>query len=158
MKNYVNYFNSIIVLVLLFTFGACQLSGEQEKRLNENMSAYIHAHNACQPISLAALTYPPLVSEWKSMGDSIFKQNFDCEASMEWHDPTVKKTVKNGSVMHVLIDLKAMIPMDYKQNFQGHQLLIAISEDGGESWFFIKKEDYVNKSWMKSVERLLHFE
>lgn len=139
--------------LLLLT--ACTLNGEQEKKLNESLSAYVFARNECQVISYVAFTYPDLVAQYKSQGDSLFKEQFNCNKdSIYLEDPTIRQTEKKGADIHVLYDLTAYNENTGDVEKVKHQV-VAISHDDGNSWFFLDRAVYVDKSLLPKLERLL---
>lgn len=145
--------NLFIALPLLFY--ACALNGEQEKKLNESLSAYIFARNECQVISYVAFTYPELVSSYKSEGDSLFKERFNCNKdSIYLDDPTIREIRKNGQDIHVLYDLTAYNENSGEQNDLKHKV-VGVSNDDGNSWFFMDHTEYVDKSRLPKLQRLL---
>jgi len=146
-------FNLIPLTILLLA--ACNMNGEQEKRLNESLSAYIFARNECQVISYVAFTYPDLVADYRAEGDSVFKERFNCNNdSIYLEDPTIRRTEKKGKAIHVLYDLTAYNENTGNREIEKHKL-VSISNDDGHSWFFMDYSKYVEKSTLPKLERLL---
>lgn len=147
--------NILLYSALLFILGSCTLSATQEKKLNESLSAYIHARNECMVVSYVAFTYPDLVKSYKSQGDSVFKSAFDCNMdTLYLQDPTIRKTVKNGKEIQVQYDLDVFNQNNNERLDEKHHLY-AISEDDGVSWFFMDQTIYVDKSLLPNFKRLL---
>lgn len=147
--------NRIVPFLFLLFLVGCTLNGEQEKKLNESFSAYIFAKNECQVISYVAFTYPELVASYKAEGDSLFKEHFNCNKdSIYLDDPTLRQTVKEGNSIHVLYDLSLYHEATGKKDDKKYQL-IGISEDDGKTWFFMDKTEYVDKSRLPKLVRLL---
>jgi hypothetical protein len=139
----------------LFLFGACALNATQEQKLNESLAGYLFGRNECQVVSYVAFTYPELVATYKAQGDSIFKQQFDCnEDSLYFQDPTVRLIQKEGEVIHVLYDLTVFNKNTSERYDKKHEL-IALSSDSGKSWFFMDKSKYVDKSLLPKLKRLI---
>ncbi len=142
-------------MVVTILVSACTLNGEQEKKLNESLSAYIFARNECQVISYVAFTYPELVASYKAEGDSLFKDHFNCNKdSIYLEDPTIRQTEKKGNSIHVLYDLNAYNENTGEQNKLKHEV-VGVSNDNGKSWFFMDRSEYVDKSRLPKLERLL---
>ena len=130
----------MFLLSLLTFLVACTLSADQEASLNSSVARYIKARNECQVVGLVGFTYPELVKDYKSLGDSVFQYNFDCEENVEYinliQNPTLRSTSKEGKTIHVLYDFDEYNEEDdkfYPRAFE----LVAISENDGVNWFFI---------------------
>lgn len=145
--------NPFLFIAILLT--SCALNGEQEKKLNESLSAYVFARNECQVISYVAFTYPNLVASYKAEGDSLFKEHFNCNKdSIYLEDPTIRQTEKKGSAIHVLYDLTAYNENTGEEQKKKHQV-VGVSNDDGNSWFFLDHSEYVDKTRLPNLERLL---
>lgn len=147
--------NGLIFTYLLILLGSCSLSADQEKKLNESLSAYLNARNECQLINYVAFTHPGLVAYYKTQGDSVFKKEFDChDDTLYLQDPTVRQIKSTGMNIHVEYDL------DVYSEFTGEklekkQIIYAISVDKGNSWFFMDQQIYVDKKILPKFKRLL---
>jgi hypothetical protein len=131
------------------------LNGDQEKKLNESLSAYIFARNECQVISYVAFTYPELVASYKAEGDSLFKDHFNCNKdSVYLEDPTIRQTEKKGRDIHVLYELSVYNENSGEQSKKKHEI-VGVSNDDGRSWFFMDRSEYVDKSRLPKLVRLL---
>lgn len=142
-------------ILLSLILGACSLSSEQEKKLNLAVTSYLHSRNECQVLTYVAFTYPELVSSIKSQGDSVFQKRFNCELdSMLIDDPTLRQIVKKDNDIHVLYDLTAFNESTMLQEEKKFKL-VALSNDNGQSWFFLDWNDYVDKSLLPKLKRLI---
>jgi protein-tyrosine phosphatase len=134
------------------------MSASQEASLNSSVSKYIIARNNCQLVGLVGFTYPELVKEFKDMGDSIFKQKFDCKNNssyqLQLQNPTLRTVEKKGLQIQVLYEFDAYRETEEKV-IQTEFKLVAISENEGINWFFMQFDDYVNKDNCKLLDRLL---
>jgi hypothetical protein len=147
--------NRIAAFLFTSILLGCTLNGEQEKKLNESFSAYVFARNECQVISYVAFTYPELVASYRAEGDSLFKEHFNCNKdSIYLDDPTLRQTVKEGNSIHVLYDMTLYHESSGKKDDKKYPL-IGISDDNGKSWFFMDKSEYVDKSRLPKLVRLL---
>ncbi|MNJ97395.1 hypothetical protein D3C87_151400 [compost metagenome] len=128
-------------LIVFILVASCTLSGEQENRLNKQLSKYIKAHNDNNTLEYAGLTHPLVVKYYTSLGDSSFIAHFSNEIE------------KNGVVFSNVLfrEMKSdgnWIERKYtvrKESFEEKNKayeLYAISSDGGENWFFLNEEDY----------------
>jgi hypothetical protein len=145
----------LILLFSLLFLGACALNADQEQKLNQSMAGYLHARNNCQLISYVAFTYPGVVADYKEQGDSVFQAKFDCTTdSIAWNDPTIRLIQKQGKMIHALIDIEQVDEYSY-EILKDKEQIIAISEDNGNSWFFIEHAFYVDKSKLIALKRLI---
>jgi hypothetical protein len=139
----------------LLILSACTLSADQEQKLNQAVSAYLHARNDCQIVNYVAFTHPSLVAKFKEEGDSVFQTKFDCTMdSLLLEDPTIRTVEKEGNDIQVLFDITAFDEYTYQQTKEKQQL-VAISSDQGKSWFFIDYGYYVDKTLLPSIKRLI---
>lgn len=142
-------------LLSIWIFGACTLSATQEKKLNESLSNYLNSRNECLVVSYVAFTYPDLVLTYKSQGDSVFKNKFDCNHdSLFLQDPTIRQTVKSESDIHVLYEIDLYNVNTGLRSEKKHQL-VALSKDNGKSWFFMDEVAYVDKMLLPNLNRLI---
>lgn len=145
----------LLIVSLLLLLTACTLNATQEQKLNESLAAYLFGRNECQVVSYVAYTYPNLVATYKAQGDSIFKQQFDCnDDTLYFQDPMVREIEVEGAEIHVLYDLSVFnknTAVQFEKKFE----LIAISEDNGSSWFFLDRSKYVDKSLLPKLKRLI---
>lgn len=143
------------LLILFLILASCTLSGDQEKKLNESVAAYLFSRNECRVVNYVAFTYPKLVQAYKSMSDSTFKVAFDCsDDTLFLKDPTVRQTAKDDHIIHVLYQLDGYNNVSM-QAIDKKYKLVAISEDNGKSWFFMDWNQYVDKSLLPDLKRLL---
>lgn len=148
----------------LFLFGflpflvACTLTADQEASLNSSVSRYIQARNECQVVGLVGFTHPELVKDFKSQGDSVFQQKFDCKDNPDYfnliQNPTLRSTVKEGKTIHVLYDFDEYNQEDDVLSRRAFEL-VAISDNDGENWFFMPWKNYADKSQCKNLKRLI---
>lgn len=145
----------LTILCSLLILASCALNADQEQKLNQSLAGYLHARNECQLVSYVAFTYPAVVADFKEQGDSIFQAKFDCtQDSITWNDPTIRLIQKEGTSIHALIDVAQVDEYSY-EILKDKEQLIAISEDDGNSWFFIEHAYYVDKSKLIKLKRLI---
>ncbi len=148
----------ILFGIALFLFAACNLTAEQEASLNSSLSKYIKARNECQVVGLVGFTHPDLVSDYKSLGDSIFQHKFDCDKNVEYfneiNNATLRSTAKVGESIHILYDFDETNPESSKATRRSFEL-VAISENDGKNWFFIPWRDYSDPKNCKKLKRLI---
>lgn len=146
--------NLLFFLVSTTILGACTLSATQEKKLNESLSAYINARNECLVVSYVAFTYPEIVMNYRSQSDSVFKAAFDCNSdTLYLQDPIVRSTLKERETIHVKYDLD-VFNKNTGERLKEKHTLYAISEDSGNSWFFMNNKEYVDKTMLPNFKRL----
>lgn len=143
------------ILSSLLILASCALNADQEQKLNQSLAGYLHARNECQLVSYVAFTYPGVVEDYKEQGDSVFQAKFDCtNDSITWNDPTIRLIQQEGQSIHALIDVAQVDEYSY-EILKDKEQLIAISEDDGNSWFFIEHAYYVDKSKLIKLKRLI---
>jgi len=150
-----NLFVLASVVALLF---GCTFSADQEAALNSSLARYIQARNECQVVGLVGFTYPELVRDFKSQGDSVFQHQFDCDKNPDYfniiQNATLRTTSKENESIHVLYDFDEYNEGDgtfFKRAFE----LVAISENDGVNWFFIPWKEYYDKNQCKNLKRLI---
>ncbi|SRR5574343_1639674 len=143
------------ILFSLLILASCALNADQEQKLNQSLAGYLHARNECQLVSYVAFTYPGVVADYKEQGDSVFQAKFDCtNDSITWNDPTIRLIQQEGQSIHALIDVAQVDEYSY-EILKDKEQLIAVSEDDGNSWFFIEHAYYVDKSKLIKLKRLI---
>ena len=143
-----NYFQrvrmSYFILLTLVLFG-CTLSAEQERVLSEAQRAYIDARNNADVLRFVGFTHPNVVAYYKNDADSSFQKKFDLSMdNYNIQDGTIRMIKKEGKTIHIDYLFKTL----EKDNFDvfGQEIhIIAISEDHGDSWFFLDETDYRNE-------------
>ena len=145
----------LFILLSLVVLASCALNADQEQKLNQSMAGYLHARNDFQLVSYVAFTYPAVVADFKEQGDSIFQAKFDCtQDSITWNDPTIRLIQQEGKSIHALIDVAQVDEYSY-EILKEKQQIVAISEDNGNSWFFVEHAYYVDKSKLNNLKRLI---
>lgn len=142
-----------LLMILTAILGACTISGEQEERLNAQLGKYINAHNDQHLLQLIGLSQPQVVRFYKEQGDSVFIQHFkdfhDGEKTY-MEDPTYRDMKSQGK----LIQRKYWVAYYTNQVEINHRYsLFALSDDGGDTWFFLREDDYFNTA-IKGFKRL----
>lgn len=128
----------LIMLILLIS---CTLSGEQENRLNKQLSKYIKAHNDNNTLEYAGLTHPMVVKYYSSLGDSVFINHFSNELEKKgvvFSNLLYREMKSEGS----WIERKYTVRKESLEEKNKAYELYAISSDGGNNWFFLNEEDY----------------
>lgn len=142
-----------IAIPLLLSVSSCTISGEQEEQLNVQLGNYMNAHNEQHLLELIGLTEPHVVRYYKNQGDSTFTvyfKDFHDGNQTYFENPTYRETKSEGK----LIQRKYWV--EYYTNIVeiNHEYCIfALSDDGGDNWFFLKQDDYHNKD-IKGFKRL----
>lgn len=143
------------VVFSLILLASCALNADQEQKLNQSMAGYLQARNNCQLISYVAFTYPAVVADYKEQGDSIFQAKFDCtQDSIILNDPTIRQIQQEGNMIQALVDVAQVDEYTY-DILTEKQKFVAVSEDNGNSWFFMEHAYYVDKSKLKKLKRLI---
>jgi hypothetical protein len=155
MRKEMNKSVNLFFLLVMLLISACTLNSEQERNLNQSLSDYLLAKNECRMVNLVAFTYPELVASIKAEGDSSFMAYFNCSAdSVYFDDPTIRSSVKKNKEIQVCYELRARKMNNVEFGTFKHEL-IAISHDNGNSWFFMDKKEYVNKSRISKLKKLI---
>ncbi len=127
--------------MVLILVASCTLSGEQENRLNNQLSKYIKAHNDNNTLEYAGLTHPQVVKYYSSLGDSIFINHFSNELeekSVIFSNLLYREMKSEGK----WIERKYTVRKESSEGKNKAYELYAISSDGGNNWFFLNEEDY----------------
>ena len=134
-------FSFSFVLFLVFS---CTLSGEQENRLNKQLSKFVKAYNDNNILEYAGLTHPDVVHYYSELGDSVFMAYFTNdpeEKGSTLYNPLFREMKSQGN----WIERKYTVTKSsYEETNKAYELY-AISSDGGENWFFLMEEDYFRK-------------
>lgn len=145
-------------LILLVFVASCSLNSKQEKVLNLAMSNYLTAYNDGELLTIVAYTHPNAVRHYKDLGDGVFKKHFKLSTDDELtslSDPTIYSTASEGDKIHVKYKLKNFRFQDYERQLEKEVFVIAITEDAGNTWFFIEDKDYYNNEIINEKDRLL---
>lgn len=143
----------LISFALVTLFSACTLSGEQESRLNEQLNQFIDAYNDNDPLVVSAGTHVAVVKFYKEKGDSAFIQKFkqkDDEERLFFDNPMMFETKEEGkSIQRIYTVEKATESTFLTDEYR----IFAVSENGGQTWFFVLEEDYYDEN-IKGLKRL----
>ncbi len=132
-------FSTFLIVSVLAV--SCTLSGEQENRLNKQLSKYIKAHNDNNTLEYAGLTHPLVVKYYSSLGDSVFINHFSNELEKKevvFSNLLYRETKSDGK----WIERKYTVRKESLEEKNKAYELYAISSDGGNNWFFLNEEDY----------------
>jgi hypothetical protein len=150
MKRRLYFFLSICFLL----FTRCTLSGEQEDQLNRQLMKYMDAYNDNNTLQLVALTHPAVVRFYKEHGDTIFLSSFhqkEADDSRTYYDNSLNRETKS---LGKSIQRKFWVEKYTEtEEINPEYCIFALSEDGGNTWFFINQDDYFN-SKIKIRKRL----
>lgn len=147
----------VLFSFLVIVLSSCLLNAEQEAALQQHLNNYLKAKNNCMLVGIVGFTYPEYIRELKEEGDSIFLQTIDC-TKLPNHtrltNPTIRSSKKEGNQIHIYyqLDVKNLKDDSVKKQIDG---LIAISEDNGDSWYFLPKIIYSDKSKCTRLKRLI---
>jgi hypothetical protein len=147
--------HNLFFLLVMLLVSACTLNSEQERNLNQSLSDYLLAKNECRMVNLVAFTYPELVASIRAEGDSTFMAYFNCSSdSVYLDDPTILNSVKKSKEIQVCYELRGR-KMNNVEFGTFKEQLVAVSHDNGKSWFFLSKKDYVDKSRISKLKKLI---
>lgn len=135
---------------------SCTISGEQEERLNEQLGLYINAHNNSdnQLLQLVGMTHPAIVRYYKNQDDSTFVFHFKDLKNGEksyLQNPIYRDMAANGKTIH------RKYWVEYYTStveISDRYCVYAISDDGGNNWYFAREDDYFNSA-IKGFKRLM---
>jgi hypothetical protein len=134
--------NCLTVLILLTQ---CTLSGQREDLLNNRLNAYLHAVNTNNTLQLVAFTEVSVVRYYKDKGDQPFLATFHQSDSLEkrcYYDNPINLATK---VQNNWIERKYAVEKYTKTtDLNSEYCIFALSEDGGNNWFFVNEDDYFN--------------
>lgn len=143
----------LLSFALLILFSACTLSGDQENRLNEQLNQFIEAYNNNDPLVVSAGTHVSVIKFYKEQGDTAFINKFkqkDDEDRLFFDNPMMIETKDQGkSIQRIYTVEKATESTFLTDEYR----IFAVSENKGETWFFVLEEDYYNEN-IKGLKRL----
>lgn len=108
-------------------------------------------------MSYVAFTHPNAVAYYKEKGDSVFTERFDLSDSENGaflQDGNIREIEQKNSTIHVKYNFLS-IEGDYYENKASEVTIFAISNDDGNSWFFIDERDYFNTEIFEPSNRLI---
>lgn len=146
-----------MIFSLLLLLAACTLNSEQERQLNAALTRYIDARNEGKVAITVACTYPPAVAYYTAQGDSVFRARYDLSSVDELpilRDGSQSEIASDEGRIHIKYNFKQANPI-YGVYESGRVALIAMTDNDGESWFFLDEEDYWNDDIVKPTKRLL---
>lgn len=133
-----------IILLSIIYLNACTLSGDQENKLNNQLSRYIEAYNKSNTLVYTSLTDKNVVSYYSQLSDSAFHAHFGLakDSNQTFFDNALnKETKKEGN----LIQRKYSVEKYTKvKEINNSYSIFAVSKDHGNTWFFINEDDYFN--------------
>lgn len=145
---------SIIIFSLILS--ACTLNSTQEKSLQQALNEYIETHNEGKVVGFASMTHPSVLRYYNNLGAEAFSQQFELVDtsynSSIWSDAIIRSTEKSGEKIHVLYRLKEVSTQENAKVKNIH--IVAISEDNGQNWLFLKEKDYQNGLIFNKEEKL----
>lgn len=146
-----------IALLLVFLLIGCSLNANQEASLNEAVVSYVNSKNNGVVMSYVAFTHPNAVAFYKNQGDSAFTEKFDLsnsEFDPFLQDGNIKEIKSSGNNITVKYNF-LNITGDYFEEVANDFVLFAISDDAGETWFFIEEADYYNNDIISPESRMI---
>ena len=142
---------------LLLLAASCSLNGTQEAALQKSMSEYIEAHNNDDLVKYLEYSHPDAIRYYKDLGHDEFKEHFSLasyENSYFLQDGILKDTESDGNTIHAKYEYIGIMEVDMIRA-EDPFVIFAVSVDNGKSWYFLPKEDYFNKSIIKTKDRLI---
>lgn len=148
----------IFCFPFLLLLWQCTLGAKQEAALNKALSNYITARNDCQVTGMVGFSYPEYVAHFHNLGDSVFKQKFDCSESPEYFyaikNASIRQTVKDGEMIQILYEFDSWgSKLDEREDVAFK--LVAISSNKGDNWYFIPFRDYQEVNMCPKLNKLL---
>ena len=140
-------------LLLLIVLSSCSLNSTQEQSLNSAKVSYINSKNNGSVMSYVAYTLPEAVAYYKSKGDSVFQKRFDLskeQLSEFIQDGNISKVVNESPIIHVKFNFISNNITDGES-----EVIYAISENDGSSWFFAEEVDYKNDKIISEIKQLI---
>lgn len=136
---------------------ACTLNADQEASLHKAMTKYINGYNDGEVAAYVAYTYPNAVAYYKTQGDSLFKEKYSLSAEFNrpfLQDGTILEIESDKGVIHVKYEFMSI---GFNDNLDpvAEEIIYAISEDDGNSWFFLDEKDYNNDEIIEKNKRLI---
>lgn len=136
---------------LLITIGlsvwlltGCTLSGEKENRLNNQFNRYLDAYNKRNTLVFTALTNDQVVKYYTQQPQEVFEAhfnpNFDSIPTF-LSNPLNRDTKTEGKIIQRKYSVERYTET---QEINHDYFIFALSEDEGNTWFFVNEDDYFN--------------
>jgi len=143
---------------ILLAIVSCSFNARQETLLNKATISYINAFNEKEIMNHVASTHPNCVSFYKDQGDSVFKSKFNLKSdekiSQILQDPTIRSSKFDKKSIHVKYQI--FLIENKLSDIAAEKIdLFAISDDEGETWFFMESKDYYNDEVFAQKYRLI---
>lgn len=132
---------------------SCTLSARQEEHLNTQLGKYIASHNQERLLELIGLSHPAVVKYYKAQGDSAFIEHFkdmDTLGKTYFANPTYREMKEKGKLIQRKYEVEYYNSL---VEINPRYCIFALSDDGGNNWFFVRNEDYYDKK-IPGLERL----
>ncbi len=137
----------LLYIPILLLLAACTLDSRQEEKLNAAFQDYKKAHNEDLMLQYVALTHVKVVAHYKAKGEKEFVKHFKKPEndSLEFYfgEHFVKDTKEEGKHIQRCFTVEKYTELEELDN---KYRIFAISEDKGNTWFFINEEDYFDMS------------
>jgi hypothetical protein len=143
----------ILCSLLLLSLSACTLSATQEEHLNKQLGSYISAVNEGRMVESVALSHPAVVKHYRAMGDSSFVEHFQSglAGSQDFiEQPNFSAMKEKGKLIQRRYEVRYYTE---EAEIDPRYGLFAVSEDGGDNWFFVPATDYFDRN-IKGLHRL----
>ncbi len=108
-------------------------------------------------MSYVGFTHPNVVAHYKAQGDSLFQVHFDVSNEDErpfFQDGIIRTIESNGEQIHVKYEFEKY---EYFEEIDDVQkvVIIAMTDNGGKSWFFAEEAEYFNDKIISKNKRLI---
>ncbi len=134
----------LTLLINALILNACTLSGDQESKLNNQLNNYIKAYNKRNTLFLTALTHHSVVDYY--LKDSIesfdihFNPTYDSIRTY-YNNPMNRGTESDGKYIQRKYSVEKYSEI---KEINPEYFIFALSEDKGNTWFFVTETDYYN--------------
>lgn len=134
----------LFILLNAICISSCTLTGDQENKLNNQLNNYIKAYNKRNTLFLTALTHHSVVDFY--LNDSIesfdihFNPTYDSIRTY-YDNPMNRGTEANGKYIQRKYTVEKYTEL---KEINPEYAIFALSEDKGNTWFFVNETDYFN--------------
>lgn len=134
----------LFLLFNLLIISSCTLTGDQENKLNNQLNSYIKAYNKRNTLFLTAQTHHEVVEyflkDTLESFDIHFNPTYD-SLQCYYSNPMNRETKSEGKLVQRKYSVEKYT--DVKE-INHEYYIFALSEDKGNTWFFVNETDYFN--------------
>lgn len=131
------------------------MNATQEASLNVALTKFVAAKNEGRVMEYVALTHPNAVAHYTGRGDEAFQRRFDLSnSSLFLERDRMLQVVSDNENFQIEYRFHVYEDESNALNSKTYSIF-GMSDDSGETWFFLEEHDYYNDSILPSQQRLI---